>query len=106
MRDGGPFGINFSMESVNLYMPSNFTSGGTPLRASAKVMRESFVRKYASERKAKRSFVVFTGAKRDRGMTSAVAPSKHSMAAPMAVSSCKTFVELLSRGSTVFEFFM
>ena len=31
-------------------------------------------------------------------------PSKHWMAAPMAVSSCKTFVDFLSRGSTVFEF--
>mmetsp|Transcript_52794 Transcript_52794/g.141396 ORF Transcript_52794/g.141396 Transcript_52794/m.141396 type:complete len:236 (-) Transcript_52794:431-1138(-) len=39
-------------------------------------------------------------------MTSAVAPGKHSIAAPMAVSSCRTLVEALSRGSTVLEFFM
>mmetsp|Transcript_66594 Transcript_66594/g.168727 ORF Transcript_66594/g.168727 Transcript_66594/m.168727 type:complete len:251 (-) Transcript_66594:683-1435(-) len=106
MSEGGPFGISFSMASVNLYMPSNFTSGGMSLRASAKVMRKSFVRVYASERSAKRSFVVFTGAKRERGMTRAVAPSKHWMAAPMAVSSCSTLVEALSRGSTVLAFFM
>mmetsp|Transcript_77956 Transcript_77956/g.241633 ORF Transcript_77956/g.241633 Transcript_77956/m.241633 type:complete len:236 (+) Transcript_77956:551-1258(+) len=39
-------------------------------------------------------------------MTSAVAPSKHSIAAPIAVSSCSTFVDALSRGSTVLAFFM
>ena len=33
-----------------------------------------------------------------------VAPSKHWIAAPMAVSSCRTFVEALSLGSTVLEF--
>mmetsp|Transcript_124209 Transcript_124209/g.322645 ORF Transcript_124209/g.322645 Transcript_124209/m.322645 type:complete len:212 (-) Transcript_124209:818-1453(-) len=106
MREGGPFGIIFSMASVNLYMPSSFTSGGTPLRFSASVIRKSFVSVYASDRSAKRSLVVFTGAKRERGMTSAVAPSKHSMAAPMAVSNCNTLVEFLSRGSTVLLFFI
>lgn len=62
--------------------------------------------------------MVLTGAKRERGITKALAPwaqatlrspparvpSKHWMAAPMAVSSCNTLVDALSLGSTVFEF--
>ena len=47
------------------------------------------------------SLVVLTGAKRERGMRMACAPGKHSMADPMAVSSWRTWVEALSRGSTV-----
>ena len=50
-----------------------------------------------------RSPVVLTGAKRERGMRMAWAPGKHSMAAPIAVSSCSTLVDFLSRGSTVLE---
>mmetsp|Transcript_31004 Transcript_31004/g.79029 ORF Transcript_31004/g.79029 Transcript_31004/m.79029 type:complete len:230 (-) Transcript_31004:578-1267(-) len=80
--------------------------GGMPLRDSCSTITLSGVSLYASERRANRSLVVFTGAKRSRGMTRACAPSKHEMAAPMAVSSCSTFVDSLSRGSTVLEFFM
>src|SRR3954471_11828496 len=59
---------------------------------------------YASERKARRSEVVLTGANRARGTTIAPALSKHSIAAPIAVSSWKTIGERGSRGSTVLEF--
>eukprot|EP00966_Prymnesium_polylepis_P164961 3813915-Prymnesium_polylepis.1 len=64
-------------------------------------MRESAVISYASDESASRSAVVLTGAKRERGMRIAFAPSKHSMAEPIAVSSCSTLVDFLSRGSTV-----
>ena len=50
------------------------------------------------------SLVVLTGAKRVRGIRMAPAPSNDAMAAPMAVSSCSTLVDFLSRGSTVLEF--
>mmetsp|Transcript_16700 Transcript_16700/g.54405 ORF Transcript_16700/g.54405 Transcript_16700/m.54405 type:complete len:314 (+) Transcript_16700:350-1291(+) len=55
---------------------------------------------------ASMSLVVLTGAKRVRGIRMAWAPGKHSMAAPIAVSSWRTLVEFLSRGSTVLPFFM
>mmetsp|Transcript_76879 Transcript_76879/g.178312 ORF Transcript_76879/g.178312 Transcript_76879/m.178312 type:complete len:213 (+) Transcript_76879:258-896(+) len=105
-NEGGPLGMSFSMASVNLYMPSSLMFGGTPSRLSWSTMRKSSVSLYASERSARRSLVVFTGAKRERGITSAMAPGKHSIAAPMAVSSWRTLVEVLSRGSTVLLFFM
>mmetsp|Transcript_16290 Transcript_16290/g.55336 ORF Transcript_16290/g.55336 Transcript_16290/m.55336 type:complete len:438 (+) Transcript_16290:3-1316(+) len=61
---------------------------------------------YASERSSMRSLHFFTGAKRVRGTTTAPAPSKHSIAAPMAVSSWKTAAVLLSWGLTVLPFLM
>ena len=42
---------------------------------------------YASERSRSRSEHFLTGAKRVRGTTTAPAPAKHSIAAPIAVSS-------------------
>mmetsp|Transcript_20084 Transcript_20084/g.45755 ORF Transcript_20084/g.45755 Transcript_20084/m.45755 type:complete len:212 (-) Transcript_20084:55-690(-) len=99
--DGVPFGVRVSMASTNLYLPSSLIFGGIPLRSGTSSMRKSSVSLYASDLRARRSLVVFTGAKRDRGMTTAVAPSKHPIAAPIAVSSCRTFVDFLSRGSTV-----
>merc|ERR1719195_1086890 len=104
-RDGTPLGVIFSMASTNLYLPSSLILGGTLLHCGASSIRKSFVKTYASERRARRSFVVLTGAKRERGIKIADAPSKHVMAAPIAVSSWSTFVESLSRGSTVFTFF-
>mmetsp|Transcript_20749 Transcript_20749/g.51897 ORF Transcript_20749/g.51897 Transcript_20749/m.51897 type:complete len:244 (+) Transcript_20749:386-1117(+) len=106
MSDGAPSGMIVSIASTNLYLPSSLMFGGTPPRSGASTMRKSSVSVYASERSANKSFVVFTGAKRERGMTIAVAPSKQEIAAPMAVSSCRTFVDFLSRGSTVFPFFI
>ena len=50
--------------------------------------------------------MVFTGRKRERGTSMAVAPSKASTAAPMAVSSWMTGVEEESAGSTVLLFLM
>merc|ERR1719163_1057858 len=54
--------------------------------------------------RASRSLVVLTGAKRERGMRIAPAEGKEEMAAPIAVSSCSTLVDFLSRGSTVLLF--
>mmetsp|Transcript_10164 Transcript_10164/g.34545 ORF Transcript_10164/g.34545 Transcript_10164/m.34545 type:complete len:220 (+) Transcript_10164:486-1145(+) len=94
------------MASTNLYRPSSFTLGGLPSRSGASSTRWSGVITYASDRRARRSLVVLTGAKRERGMTTAVAPGKQEMAEPMAVSSWSTLVDPLSRGSTVFSFLM
>merc|ERR1719330_257124 len=80
--------------------------GGTPWRSGASTILKSSVIWYASDRSANKSLVVFTGANRSRGMTTAVAPSKQEIAAPIAVSSCRTGKDFLSRGSTVLEFFM
>mmetsp|Transcript_8405 Transcript_8405/g.21707 ORF Transcript_8405/g.21707 Transcript_8405/m.21707 type:complete len:208 (+) Transcript_8405:355-978(+) len=77
-----------------------------PLRWGASSSRWSAVITYASLRSASRSAQVLTGAKRVRGMHTAIAPSKHEMAEPIAVSSWNTFGLFLSRGSTVFEFLM
>ena len=64
------------------------------------------VTSYTSERKAKRSLHVLTGAKRSLGTTTAPASLKHSMADPMAVSSWKTAGVSESLGFTVFLFLM
>mmetsp|Transcript_10165 Transcript_10165/g.34550 ORF Transcript_10165/g.34550 Transcript_10165/m.34550 type:complete len:211 (+) Transcript_10165:490-1122(+) len=105
-RDGVPCGHSWSKASTNLYRSSSLITGGTPLRRGESSTRKSLVVTYASERSARRSAVVLTGAKRARGMQTAMAPSKQEMAEPMAVSSWKTLVEVLSRGSTVFAFAM
>mmetsp|Transcript_115880 Transcript_115880/g.328415 ORF Transcript_115880/g.328415 Transcript_115880/m.328415 type:complete len:257 (+) Transcript_115880:421-1191(+) len=104
--DGTPWGTIFSMASTNLQRPSSLMFGGTFWHAGASSIRKSGVSTYASERRARRSLVVFTGAKRERGTRMAEAPSKHWMAAPMAVSSWRTLVDSLSRGSTVLAFFI
>ena len=104
IMDGGPFGIMAIRPSTNLYAPSSFTLGGTPLRSALRIMRWSGVTSYASEASASMSLVVLTGAKRVRGMRIAWAPGKHSIAEPIAVSSCSTLVLALSRGSTVLPF--
>merc|ERR550532_3190324 len=96
----------FSNPSTNLYLPSSLIFGGTPARWGASSTQKSCVNTYASDRRAKRSLVVFTGAKRERGTSIAEAPSKHSIAAPIAVSSWNTLVEFLLRGSTVLLFFI
>ena len=57
-----------------------------------------------SERRRKRSLHFLTGTKRVRGTTTAEEPEKHSMAAPIAVSSCQTAGDLESLGSTVLPF--
>merc|ERR1719277_2634774 len=80
--------------------------GGTPLHSGASTILKSSVIWYASDRSASKSLVVFTGANRSRGMTTAVAPSKQEIAAPIAVSSCRTGNDFLSRGSTVLAFFI
>ena len=61
---------------------------------------------YASDLRAKRSFVVLTGANRSLGTTTAPASSKHSMADPIAVSNWNTAGVLESLGFTVFLFFI
>ena len=57
---------------------------------------------YTSLRSSTSSFVVLTGRNRLRGTTIAVAPSKTSIAAPMADSICTTLGLAGSFGSTVF----
>mmetsp|Transcript_19123 Transcript_19123/g.51138 ORF Transcript_19123/g.51138 Transcript_19123/m.51138 type:complete len:206 (+) Transcript_19123:41-658(+) len=106
INEGTPWGINVSMASTNLYAPSSLMLGGTPFLAGANSILKSGVRTYASDRSANKSLVVFTGAKRVLGIFRAIAPSKHEIAAPMAVSSCTTFVDFLSLGSTVLPFFI
>mmetsp|Transcript_36069 Transcript_36069/g.81858 ORF Transcript_36069/g.81858 Transcript_36069/m.81858 type:complete len:415 (+) Transcript_36069:720-1964(+) len=106
MSDGGPLGTMAAILSTNLKLSSSFTVGGTPARSAFKTMRASLVISYASDASARRSAVVFTGAKRERGMRIACAPSKHSIAEPIAVSSCSTLVDALSRGSTVLPLLM
>mmetsp|Transcript_36613 Transcript_36613/g.118358 ORF Transcript_36613/g.118358 Transcript_36613/m.118358 type:complete len:242 (+) Transcript_36613:328-1053(+) len=101
--DGAPSGMSVASWSQNLYDPSSLMMGGTPLRSGASVTQCSGVTSYASLLSASKSPVVLTGAKRERGVRIAFASApKHWMAAPIAVSSCSTAAEALSRGSTVF----
>mmetsp|Transcript_42532 Transcript_42532/g.134281 ORF Transcript_42532/g.134281 Transcript_42532/m.134281 type:complete len:241 (-) Transcript_42532:1167-1889(-) len=100
--DGAPSGMSVASWSQNLYDPSSLMMGGTPLRSGASVTQCSGVTSYASLLSASKSPVVLTGAKRVRGISIACAPLKEAMAAPIAVSSCSTAAEALSRGSTVF----
>merc|ERR1719195_1357675 len=106
ISEGAPSGTIASIPSTNLYLPSSLMFGGTPLHSGASTILKSSVIWYASDRSANKSLVVFTGANRSRGMTTAVAPSKQEIAAPIAVSSCRTGKDFLSRGSTVLAFFI
>lgn len=61
--------------------------GGNPWRSGTNSRRWSAVTSKASERRARRSQVALTGAKRLRGTKIAPEAAKHSRAAPMALSS-------------------
>mmetsp|Transcript_3262 Transcript_3262/g.8318 ORF Transcript_3262/g.8318 Transcript_3262/m.8318 type:complete len:231 (+) Transcript_3262:394-1086(+) len=104
-RDGTPSGVASSRAPTILYFfESREMTGATPPQAGLRTGRKSSVMMYASLRRRRRSLHFFTGAKRVRGTMTALAPSKHSMAAPMAVSSCTTFWDESSFGSTVLLF--
>mmetsp|Transcript_82896 Transcript_82896/g.165472 ORF Transcript_82896/g.165472 Transcript_82896/m.165472 type:complete len:247 (-) Transcript_82896:1285-2025(-) len=112
ISDGGPLGTSVISAGTNLYLPSSLMSGGTPRHEALRTIRKSFVTSYASDISASMSFVVLTGAKRVRGIRMAPAPGKHSIAEPIAVSSCNTLGDF-SRpslpsftGSTVLPFLM
>ena len=90
--------------STILYSSVRLMTGGLPLRSWMSAILPSLVVSYASDLIAKRSDVVLTGANLERGTQMAEAPAKHSMAAPMAISSWNTGVDCLSRGSMVLEF--
>mmetsp|Transcript_38477 Transcript_38477/g.86685 ORF Transcript_38477/g.86685 Transcript_38477/m.86685 type:complete len:316 (-) Transcript_38477:315-1262(-) len=104
-RDGTPSEVASSRACTILnFLLSSEITGAFPPQAGLRTGRKSSVMMYASERRRRRSLHFFTGAKRVRGTMTADAPSKHSIAAPMAVSSWTTFWDESSFGSTVLLF--
>ncbi len=101
LSDGVP---SPSRMSTILYSSLRLMTGGLPLRDVMSAILPSSSVSYASDLRAKRSDVLLTGANLERGTQMAVASVKHSMAAPMAVSSWKTGVDFLSLGSMVLVF--
>mmetsp|Transcript_3163 Transcript_3163/g.8939 ORF Transcript_3163/g.8939 Transcript_3163/m.8939 type:complete len:276 (+) Transcript_3163:1860-2687(+) len=103
-RDGIPPAVASSRASTSLYfLLSKLMIGALPPHAGFSTGL-LFSMMYASLRNRSKSLHFLTGANRVRGTTMAVEPGKHSMAAPMAVSSWMTFWDVSSLGSTVFLF--
>merc|ERR1719183_508284 len=106
LRDGTPSGVHRSSCETILYFFESRSMVGARATPGASTGRWPSSTVYASERRRKRSEHFFTGAKRDLGTSIAIAPGKHSIAAPIAVSSCQTGADASSFGSTVLSFRM
>mmetsp|Transcript_22411 Transcript_22411/g.34186 ORF Transcript_22411/g.34186 Transcript_22411/m.34186 type:complete len:254 (-) Transcript_22411:839-1600(-) len=104
-REGMPAVVASSSAPTSLYfLLSREITGAFPPHAGLSSGMKSELIEYASLLNNNKSLHFFTGAKRVRGTTIAEAPWKHSIAAPIAVSSCTTFCDEPSLGSTVLLF--